>query len=84
MGDTPKTVTTMVGSVHCAVCNAYKKIVRKTMIRPLSDKKESITLVDHCTRVAELGSLSSVPKRAMKIFVKRVLQFSRQMRRFCA
>ena len=25
MGDTPKTVTTMVGSVHCAICNAYKR-----------------------------------------------------------
>ena len=26
MGDTPKTVTTMVGSVRCAIGNAYRKI----------------------------------------------------------
>ena len=32
--------------------------------------------------VAELGSLSSGAKMAMKIFVKRFLQFSPQKRRF--
>ena len=36
------------------------------------------------TRVTELGSLSSGAKLAIKIFVKRLFQFSRQMRRCCA
>ena len=35
-------------------------------------------------RVAELGSLSSGAKLAMKILSNAYFQFSRQMRRFCA
>ena len=37
-----------------------------------------------CFRVAELGCLSSGAKMAMKILSTSYLQFSRQMRRFCA
>ena len=36
------------------------------------------------SRVAELGSLSSGAKMAMKIFVKRVFTIFATMRRFCA